>query len=93
MGSTDKSFSNAGYEPKDHFLTGTYVESRTESMTEERLPEQRLPEQRLPEQRFPQWVRCSSMHTENKSITPSEEAFLFLSRRPCPIDRGNPLSK
>ena len=34
------------------------------------------------------------MHTENKSITPSEKACLLVSRRrPCPIDRGNPLSK
>ena len=40
--STDKSFSNAGYEPKDYFLTETYVESLTESMTEQRFPEQRF---------------------------------------------------
>ena len=39
---------------------------------------------------MPQSVRCSSMHTENKSITPSEKACLLVSRRrPCPIDRGN----
>ena len=42
MGSTGESFSNTGYEPKDYFLTETYVESLTESMTEQRLPEQRL---------------------------------------------------
>ena len=42
MGSTDESFSNTGYEPKDCFLTETYVESLTESMTEQRFPEQRF---------------------------------------------------
>ena len=42
MGSTDESFSNTGYEPKDYFLTETYVESLTESLTEQRLPEQRF---------------------------------------------------
>ena len=42
MGSTDKSFSHTGYEPKDYFLTETYVESLTESMTEQRFPEQRF---------------------------------------------------
>ena len=39
MGSTDESFSNTGYEPKDYFLTETYVESLTESMTEQQFPE------------------------------------------------------
>ena len=39
MGSTDESFSNTGYEPKDYFLTETYVESLTESMTEQRFLE------------------------------------------------------
>ena len=43
---------------------------------------------------MPQSGRCSSMHTENKSITPSEKACLLVShRRPCPRDRGNPLWK
>ena len=42
MGSSDKPFSNTGYEPKDYFLTETYVESLTESMTEQRFPEQRF---------------------------------------------------
>ena len=44
MGSTDKSFSNTGYEPKDYFLTETYVEFNQESITEQRFPEQRFPE-------------------------------------------------
>ena len=39
MGSTDESFSNTGYEPKDYFLTETYVESLTESLTEQRFLE------------------------------------------------------
>ena len=39
MGSTDESFSNTNYEPKDYFLTETYVEFNQESMTEQRFPE------------------------------------------------------
>ena len=42
MGSTDESFPPTGYEPKDNFLTETYVESTTQSMTEQRIPEQRF---------------------------------------------------
>ena len=42
MVSTDESFSNTGYEPKDYFLTETYVEFNQESMTEQRFPEQRF---------------------------------------------------
>ena len=42
MGSTDESFSNTCYEPKDYFLTESYVESLTESMTEQRFLEQRF---------------------------------------------------
>ena len=42
MVSTDDSFSNTGYEPKDYFLTETYVEFNQESMTEQRFPEQRF---------------------------------------------------
>ena len=30
---------DTGYEPKDHFLTETYVEFNQESVTEQRLPE------------------------------------------------------
>ena len=40
MVSTHESFSNTGYEPKDHFLTETYVQSTTE----QRFPEQRFVE-------------------------------------------------
>ena len=42
MGSTDESFSNAGYEPKDCFLAETYVEFSQESITEQRFPEQQF---------------------------------------------------
>ena len=42
MGTSDESFSNTGYEPKDYFLTETYVEFNQESMTEQRFPEQRF---------------------------------------------------
>ena len=44
MGSIDKSFSNTGYEPKDCFLTETYIEFNQESVTEQRFSEQRFPE-------------------------------------------------
>ena len=44
MESTDEPFSNTDYEPKDYFLTETYVESLTVSLTEQRLPEQRFTE-------------------------------------------------
>ena len=44
MGSTDRSFSTTGCEPKDYFLTETYVEFNQESMTEQRFPEQRFTE-------------------------------------------------
>ena len=44
MGSTDESFSNTGYEPKDYFFTETYVEFNQESVTEQRFTEQRFPE-------------------------------------------------
>ena len=39
MESTDESFSNTGNEPKDYFLSKTYVESLTKSMTEQRFLE------------------------------------------------------
>ena len=42
MGSTDESFSSAGYKPNDFFHTETYVEFNQESMTEQRFPEQRF---------------------------------------------------
>ena len=42
MGSTDESFSRAGYEPKNYDLMETYVESLTESLTQPQFPEQRF---------------------------------------------------
>ena len=42
MGSSDESNLRTGYEPKDYFLTETYVESLTESTTGQRFPEQRF---------------------------------------------------
>ena len=42
MDSTDDSYLLTGYEPKDYFLTETYVESLTESSTQQRFPEQRF---------------------------------------------------
>ena len=40
----DDNFSLTGYEPKDYFLTETYVEFNQESVTEQRFPEQRFPD-------------------------------------------------
>ena len=42
MGSTDESYSHKGYEPKDYYLMETYVESLTESLTQQQFPEQRF---------------------------------------------------
>ena len=89
MGSTDESFSNTGYEPKDYFLTETYVESLAESMTEQRF----LEDVDYDDAAIGEMLFNASMHTENKSITPSEKACLLVSRRQCPIERGNPLLK
>ena len=87
MESTDDSFSNTGYEPKDYFLTETYVESHTESMTEQQRSS------RMWITTMPQSVRCSLTHSEYIAITLNEKTCLSVSRRPCPTDRGNPLWK
>ena len=42
MGSTDESYFNTGYEPKDYYVMETYVESLTESLTEQQFSEQRF---------------------------------------------------
>ena len=87
MVSTDESFSNISYEPKDYFLAETYVEFNQESMTE-----QRFGSSKTSITMSPQSVRCSLSHTVNKSITPSEKACLLVSRRrQFPIERCNPL--
>ena len=92
MVSTEESFSNTGFEPKDYFLTETHVEPLTESKTVQRFPEQRFLEDvdyddaTIGEMLF-------NAHWE-QVYPPSEKACLLVSRRrPCPIDRGNPLSK
>ena len=87
MGSTDESFSNTGYEPKDYILTETYVEFKQEPVTEQRFPEQRFPEDVDYDS-----VRCSLTRTENKAITLNEKACLLVCRHQClKIERGNPL--
>ena len=53
-----------------------YVESLTESLTQQQFPEQRFLEDVVPRSR-----RCFTAHTENMSITPSEKACLLVSRR------------
>ena len=42
MGSTDESYFHTGYEPKDYNFMLTYVESLTESLTQQQFPEQRF---------------------------------------------------
>ena len=42
MGSTDESFFRTGYEPKDYCLMEAYVESLTESLTQQHFTEQRF---------------------------------------------------
>ena len=42
MGSTDESYSHTGYEPKNYDLMETYVESLTESLTQQQFSEQRF---------------------------------------------------
>ena len=42
MGSTDESYSHTGYEPEDQYLMEFYVESLTESLTQQQFPEQRF---------------------------------------------------
>ena len=49
MGSNDDNFSLTGYDPKEYFLTETYVEFNQESVTEQRFSEQQFTEQRFPE--------------------------------------------
>ena len=85
MGSTDESFSNTGYELKDYFLTETYVEFNQESMTE----------QRFPKQRFFEDVDCASIgemlfNAYREQVYHSQRVS---RRRPCPIERRNPLLK
>ena len=42
MESTGESYTHTGYEPKDYYFTETYVESLTESLTQQQFPEQRF---------------------------------------------------
>ena len=41
MGSTDESYSHTGYEPKDDYFMEIYVESLTQSLTQQQYPVQR----------------------------------------------------
>ena len=72
MWSTDESFSNTGCEPKDYFLTETYVEfisgvhDRSNGSPSNGSPRTWIT-------MMPQSVRSSLTHTENKSITPNEK--------------------
>ena len=76
-----------GYEPKDYFLTETYVEFKQESVTEQRFPE----DMDYDDAAIGQKLLLS--HTEDKSITPNEKACRLVCRpRQClSIERGNPL--
>ena len=90
MGSTDESCSHTGYEPKDYYFMETYVESLTESGTQQQFPEQRFFED--VDYDDAALEEMLETHTENMSITPCEKACLLVSRRrPCPKERGDPL--
>ena len=93
MGSTGGSFSGAGSEPKDYFLAGDLRRVSDRVHNRATVPKEN-DSSRMWITTMPQSVRCSSMHIENKSVTPSEKACLLVSRRrPCPTDRGNLLWK
>ena len=90
MGSADESFSLTGCEPKDYFLTETYAEFDQESMTEQRCSEQRFLEDAdyddaaIGEMLF-------NAYREQVYHSQREDCRLVCRRRPCPIERGNPL--
>ena len=81
MVSADESCSHTGYESKDNYLMETYVESLTESVTQQQFTEQRSRSR-----------RCFTTHTENMSITPSEKACLGQSSSSSVSERtGRPV--
>ena len=91
MGSTDESFSNTGYEPKDYFLTETYVEFNQESMTEQRFSEQRFLEDvdyddATIGEMLSDAYREQVYHSQREGLSVGR-------RRQCPIEWGNPLLK
>ena len=88
MDSTDESYLLTGYEPNDYYLMETYVESPTESLTQQQFPEQRF----LVDVDYDDAALEEMLlkNTENMSITPSEKACLSVSRRRlCPKERGD----
>ena len=89
MVSYDESYLLTGYEPKNYDLMETFVESFTESLTQPQFSEQRfLEDVDYDDAALEDFIT----HTENMSITPSEEACLLVSRRrPCPKEREDPL--
>ena len=70
----------------------TYVESLTESTTGQRFPEQRF----LKDVDYDDATIGEMLFNAHREQVyhPQRKACLLVSRRrPCPIDRGNPLSK
>ena len=106
MGSTDESFSNTGYEPKDYFHTETSVESLTESMTEQRFPEQRFLEDvdyddaaigemlfnAYREQVYRSQRECLSVRQSSTSVSDRGNP-LWKQWQTASIDRGNPVER
>ena len=107
MGSTDESFSHTGYEPKDYFLTETYVEFNQESMTEQRIPEQRFLEDvdyddaAIGEMLFKAY-REQVYHSQREGLSVGQSSSSMSDRTGQPvvetvakatIERGNPLLK
>ena len=85
MGSTDKSFSLTVFEPKDYFLTETYVEFNQESVTEQRFSEDVDYDDAAIGQMLFDAYRGQVDHSER-------ECRLFCRRRQClKIERGKPV--
>ena len=83
LGHPDKKNSSTSYEPNDYFFMETYVESLTESMTE----------QRFIEQRFLEDVDYDDAAIGEMLVITYQEQVYHSQRRQCPTDRGNLLLK
>ena len=98
MGSTHESFSHTGYEPKDYFLTETYVEFNQESMTQQRFHQQRLPEEvdyddaAIGEMLFNAY-REKVYHSQREALSVGQSSSLMSDRTEQPVvERGQELN-
>ena len=90
MGSTDESYLRTGYEPKDYFLTETYVESLTESLTQPQFPEQRfLEDVDYDDAALEEMLH--NAHREHVCHSQREGLSVGQSSSSVPKERGDPL--